>query len=100
MVDEDGKLIGVIGVKDMVAIERQEATEDFAKMAGTRAKDLREESAFKIVFFRMPWLVVTLFGGMLISFIIHHFEPVLVKFVALASFSPLIAGMGGNVGSQ
>jgi magnesium transporter len=79
---------------------RQEATEDIAKMAGTRAKDLREESAFKIVFFRMPWRVVTLFGGMLISVIIRHFEPVLAKAVALASFSPLIAGMGGNVGSQ
>ncbi|HTL69706.1 MAG TPA: magnesium transporter [Candidatus Eisenbacteria bacterium] len=100
VVDETDKLLGVIIVKDILSIIKQEATEDIAKMAGTRAKDLREVSAFKIVFFRMPWLVVTLFGGMLISLIIRHFEPVIAKAIALASFSPLIAGMGGNVGSQ
>ena len=100
IIDPVGKLLGVLTVKDIISIVRQEATEDIAKMAGTRAKDLREVSSFKIVFFRMPWLVVTLFGGMVVSLIIKHFEPVLAKAVALASFSPLIAGMGGNVGSQ
>ena len=100
VVDPTGKLLGVLTVRDIISIVRQEATEDIAKMAGTRAKDLREVSSFKIVFFRMPWLVVTLFGGMVVSLIIKHYEPVLAKAVALASFSPLIAGMGGNVGSQ
>ncbi len=100
VIDESGKMMGVLTTKDMISIVRQEATEDIAKMAGTRAKDLREESSFKIVFFRMPWLVVTLLGGMFISVIIRHFEPILAKAVALAAFSPLIAGMGGNVGSQ
>ncbi len=100
VVDEMGRLLGILTLKDVLSVMREEATEDIAKMAGTRAKDLREESAFKIVFFRMPWLLVTLCGGFLISLIIHHFEPVLAKVVALASFSPLIAGMGGNVGSQ
>ncbi len=100
VVDAQDRLMGILTVKDIVSVIRQEATEDIAKMVGTRAKDLREESAFKIVFFRMPWLIVTLCGGFLISLIIHHFEPVLAKAIALASFSPLIAGMGGNVGSQ
>lgn len=98
--DENGRLIGVLTASDIISVIRQEATEDITKMVGTRARDLREESAFKIVFFRMPWLVVTLCGGVFISLIIRHFEPVLAKAVALASFSPLIAGMGGNVGSQ
>ena len=100
VVDTNGHLAGVLTVGDIISVVRQEATEDITKMVGTRAKDLREESAFKIVFFRMPWLVVTLCGGFMISFIIRHFEPVLAKAVALAAFSPLIAGMGGNVGSQ
>ncbi len=100
VVDTESRLIGVLTVSDILSVIRQEATEDIAKMVGTRAKDLREESAFKIVFFRMPWLVVTLCGGFLISLIIQHFEPILAKALALASFSPLIAGMGGNVGSQ
>ena len=100
VVDKEKHLLGVLTVGDILSVVRQEATEDIAKMAGTRAKDLGEESVFKIVFFRMPWLIVTLGGGMLISLIIHHFQPVLAKVIALASFSPLIAGMGGNVGSQ
>ena len=100
VVDVAGRLLGILTVRDIISVVRQEATEDIAKMAGTRAKDLREVSAFKIVFFRMPWLIVTLCGGFLISLIIHHFEPVIAKAIALATFSPLIAGMGGNVGSQ
>ena len=100
VVDNKARLLGVLTLGDILSVVRQEATEDITKMVGTRAKDLREESAFKIVAFRMPWLIVTLCGGFLISLIIQHFEPVLAKAIALASFSPLIAGMGGNVGSQ
>jgi magnesium transporter len=100
VVDNEGRLIGILTVKDIISVVRQEATEDITKMVGTRAVDLREHSALKIVRFRMPWLVVTVFGGLLISLIIKFFEPTLAKVIALASFSPLIAGMGGNVGSQ
>lgn len=100
VVDDTGRLMGVLTVKDIISVVRQEATEDIAKMAGTKAGDVKEKSVFRIVQFRMPWLVVTLFGGFFISVIIKFFEPVLSQVIALASFSPLIAGMGGNVGSQ
>ncbi len=100
VVDDEGRLIGVLAVDDILSIVRQEATEDIAKMVGTQAFDVKERSVLKIVRFRMPWLVVTVFGGLLISLIIKFFEPTLAKVIALASFSPLIAGMGGNVGSQ
>ncbi len=94
------RLIGVLTLKDIISIERQEATEDITKMVGIQALDLRESSVIKTVMYRMPWLVVTLFGGLVVSVIIKSFEPVLAKVIALASFSPLISGMGGNVGSQ
>lgn len=100
VVDVSGKLLGVIEVGDIISIVRQEATEDIAKMAGTKAVDVRETSIFKTVWYRLPWLVVTLFGGLAISVVIRAFEPTLARIIALASFSPLIAGMGGNVGSQ
>lgn len=100
VVDETGKLIGILMVKDILSVIRQEATEDIAKMVGTKATDLLERSVFRIVQFRMPWLVVTLCAGVFISIIIRHFEPILTRIIALASFSPIIAGMGGNVGSQ
>jgi magnesium transporter len=100
VVDNVGKLMGILTVDDIISVVRQEATEDIAKMAGTKASDLMEKSIFKIVGNRMPWLVVTVLGGLFISVIIKFFEPTLSKVIALASFSPLIAGMGGNVGSQ
>lgn len=100
VVDDDSRLIGIIPAKDMVSVVQQESTEDIAKMAGTHAMDLKESSVFKTVGYRTPWLVVTLFGGLLVSFIIKNFEPVLAKVIALASFSPLISAMGGNIGSQ
>ncbi len=100
VVDETNRLIGVLTVGDIIRVVRQEASEDIAKMAGTRASDFDEHSVLRIVQFRMPWLLVTLCGGVFISLIIKSFEPIIAKAVALASFSPLIAGMGGNVGSQ
>lgn len=100
VVNGDGKLIGILTLKDIISIERQEATEDITKMVGTRALDLRESSVVKTVKYRMPWLVVTLLGELVVSVIIKSFEPVLAKVIALASFSPLISAMGGNVGSQ
>ncbi len=100
VVDETGKLLGVLMIKDILSVVRQEATEDIAKMVGTKATDIIERSILRIVQFRMPWLIVTLIAGVFISVIIRHFEPILSRVIALASFSPIIAGMGGNVGSQ
>jgi len=100
IVDAQDRLMGVLTVKDIVSVIRQEAAEDIAKMVGTKSQELNERSAFRIVRFRSPWLIVTLIGGTFISLIIKAFEPLLSEIIALASFSPLIAGMGGNVGSQ
>lgn len=103
VVDENNKLIGTLVVRDILAVQRSEATEDLAKMVGTQAvdfADVRENTVGKTVRYRMPWLLVTLFGELLVSFIIKSFEPVLSKVIALAAFSPLIAAMGGNVGAQ
>lgn len=100
VVDDSGHIIGVLNVKDAISVVREEATEDIAKMAGTQAADLMERSVLRVVRLRMPWLVVTLGGGMVVSLIIRSFEPILSEIIALASFSPLIAGLGGNVGSQ
>ncbi len=102
VVDENDKLIGVITARDILEVQRQEASEDITKMVGTSTKalDLHETSVFKTVWYRTPWLVVTLLGEMVVSIIIKHYEPVLAKVIALASFSPLISAMGGNVGAQ
>jgi magnesium transporter len=100
VVDEMNHLIGVITIDDVVDVIHQEATEDIVKMAGTSPKELTKLSAFGITKLRLPWLVTTWFGELMVSAVIKHYNPTLQKIIALASFSPLIAAMGNNVGTQ
>ena len=100
VVDEVDRLLGIITIDDIVDVIQQEATEDIAKMAGTKAEDIAARSTFRIVRLRLPWLITTLVGELVVSVIIKHYEYTLSKIVALASFLPLIAAMGGNVGAQ
>lgn len=100
VVDKDDHLVGILTVDDIIDVIRHEATEDIAKMAGTKAEVLGARSAFRIARLRLPWLITTLIGQLVVAFIIKHFEFTLNKVLALASFLPLIAAMGGNVGSQ
>jgi len=99
VVDGEGALLGVVVYRDIFAVAREETEEDFAKMAGfSRETGLR--SGFRGAMSRLPWLAITCLGGVCVSLIVTRFEATLSQIIALASFSPMIAGMGGNVGSQ
>ncbi len=98
VVDRNAVLLGVVVYRDIFAIAQEETEEDFAKMAGFARP--RTRSVLKSAGLRLPWLIITCLGGVLISHVIKNFEHTLAQILALASFSPLIAGMGGNVGSQ
>ena len=99
VVSPDLTLLGVVVYRDIFEIASEETEEDFAKMAGYgRAVGVR--TSLQGAMLRLPWLVITCLGGVGVSWVVTHFEPTLSKVIALAAFSPLIAGMGGNVGSQ
>jgi len=100
VVDERGQLIGVFNVDDVIDVIRQEATEDIAKMAGTKVEDIQTRSALRVARIRLPWLITTLIGELFVCIIIRHYEATLTQVIALAAFLPLIAAMGGNVGTQ
>lgn len=100
VVDAEDRLLGVLLVDDIIDIIRQEANEDIAKMVGTRPEEFVRKSVLQVAWLRLPWLLASILGGAMVSLVIHHFEVTLVKVVALASFMPLIAAMGGNVGAQ
>ncbi|MFA5779524.1 MAG: magnesium transporter [Elusimicrobiota bacterium] len=100
VVDDENHLIGVITIDDVVDVINQEATEDMTKMAGTSPKELTKLSAFGVTKLRFPWLIATCFGEILVSHVIKYYNPTLQSIIALASFSPLIAAMGNNVGTQ
>lgn len=100
VIDRDRKVLGVVLDSDMDEVTAEETEEDIAKMAGTTAEDLDVTSAVQSVRNRLPWLAITCIGQLLVSTVIHSFEVTLSRLVALATFMPLIAAMGGNVGSQ
>ena len=96
---KDGGLMGIVVYRDIFDVASEEVEEDFAKMVGSQA-GLLSHTALDIAKIRLPWLIATCFGELLVSYIIKHYEFTLSRIVALATFIPLIAAMGGNVGAQ
>ncbi|MGI6630262.1 MAG: magnesium transporter [Bacillota bacterium] len=103
VVDDDNCLLGIVTVDDVIDVIHEEATEDIFRLAGTAEIDLEDNSANRIINSlrsRLPWLLITLVGGLLAGRIIRGLEAELQAVVALAYFIPLLTGMGGNVGTQ
>ena len=105
VVDDYDIIKGIITVDDIIDVIESEATEDIYKFAGTNEGEYKMEDSFPkriwaSVSSRLPWLVVTVFGGILSAKIIGGFESTLNSNTAIAYFIPLLAGMGGNVGTQ
>lgn len=100
VVDEQRRLVGVVTIDDIVDVIREEATEDILKMAGA-GEELFETRSFWTSFrVRMPWLAAAALGGVLVAAALSGFEGALSSVPVLALFMPVIAGMGGNVGTQ
>ncbi|MCK4278670.1 MAG: magnesium transporter [Desulfurellaceae bacterium] len=98
--DNLNKLVGVISVDDIIDVIREETTEDMYKLAGTSGAEVSERSIWKIVKYRMPWLLVSLFGESVSGAVLHSFDNTLQQFISIAFFIPLIMALGGNTGIQ
>ncbi len=100
VVDEYGKLVGIVTVDDIIDIIREEATEDILKMAGAGEEFVETQSVIRSTRIRLPWLFASCVGGIIAFIIIGRFEESLSKFIYLAAFIPVVMGMGGNIGTQ
>ncbi|NOQ42549.1 MAG: magnesium transporter [Desulfuromusa sp.] len=101
VVDDQGKLLGLITVDDVIDVMRDEATEDILRMAGTSEEELLlGYKSFQIARLRLPWLLTTLVGGVVTGSLMWYFKATLEQVIMLITFIPVITGMGGNVGSQ
>ena len=99
VVDDAGRLVGVVTVDDVVHVIQEEAEEDIMKLAGVQEPDLY--SAFlDTARARFPWLVVNLMTAIVASIVIGLFEATIEQIVALAVLMPIVASMGGNAGTQ
>ncbi len=100
VVDGDGRLLGTLKLKDLLATFREEATEDIQKMFGAGAEEKVTSPIAMMIRNRLPWLFVNLVTAFLASGVISLFEGVIAKFTALAIFLPIVASQGGNSGAQ
>jgi magnesium transporter len=101
VVDATFKLVGIITVDDVIDVIREEATEDFLQMAGAgKDNEILLKPLYQKILLRAPWLFASWIGGVAAMFIINGFQYELQKVLALASFIPIIAGMGGNIATQ
>ena len=99
VVDDVGRLVGVITVDDVVHVIDEEAEEDIMKLGGVGETDLYS-AAIDTTKSRFPWLVVNLGTAILASLVIGIFEGTIEQLVALAVLMPIVASMGGNAGTQ
>lgn len=99
VVDESGRLVGQLTVDDIVHIIQEEAGEDVLLLSGAGEGDINEpiREAYGA---RVRWLIANLLTATLASTIIATFEGTIEKMVALATLMPIVAGIGGNAGTQ
>lgn len=99
VVDGSGRLVGMITVDDIVHIISQEAGEDILRLSGAGDGDINEPvlDSYRA---RVRWLLSNLLTALVASSIIALFEGTIARFVALATLMPIVAGVGGNAGTQ
>ncbi len=100
VVDHENKLVGTITVDDIIDVIEEEATEDIFHLAGIEASDHIHTPPLTSVRKRLPWLVVNLGAALLAATVVAFYEPTIARFSFLAVFLPVVAGMGGNSGTQ
>jgi magnesium transporter len=101
VVDTDGRLVGVINYDDIVDVMEEEATEDIYRLANVGDGDLAVWSPVRqSIGRRLPWLLINLATAFLAASVISLFEATIAKLAVLAVMQSIIAGMGGNAGTQ
>lgn len=101
VVDTTNKLVGIITVDDIIDVIRKETTEDFLQMVGAgRDDEIMLKPTVPYAVSRAPWIFASCVGGTLSMYVINHFQGELQKVLALASFIPIVMGMGGNIANQ
>lgn len=100
VVDDDGRLVGVITIDDAMSVLDEVNEEDLRRLAGLGVDESLSDTTFETVRQRFPWLFVNLGTAILASVVIAQFEAVIAQLVALAVLMPIVASMGGNAGTQ
>lgn len=99
VVDQEGKLLGMITVDDVMEVAREEFEEDILLLGGV-GEETVDDSVWESSTKRFTWLLINLGTAILASFVISLFDATIEQMVALAVLMPIVASMGGNAGTQ
>jgi len=100
VVDLQNRLVGVVTVDDVLDVIQEQAEEDLLHLAGVDISERVTTPARESWRTRFPWLAVNLVTAFLAASVVRAFEGTIEKWTALAVFMPIVAGMGGNAGTQ
>lgn len=102
VVDNEGRLVGIITIDDIIDIIDEEATEDFEKMANLTPSDdeYLKTKIWSLAKNRIPWLIILLISSTFTGQIIEGFENKLAAIAGMTACIPMLMGTGGNSGSQ
>jgi magnesium transporter len=100
VIDEDGRMLGVITHDDVVDVIEEEASEDMLYMGGVLEEERVTGPVRVSVQQRLPWLSVNLITAFLAAGVISLLEGTIQRLAVLAAFQSIVAGQGGNAGTQ
>lgn len=100
VVDEENRLLGVVKHDQVLSAVQEEAFEDLQKLVGAGGDERALAPVGLAVRKRLPWLMVNLATAFLAAGVVGLFEHAIAKVTALAVLLPIVAGQGGNTGSQ
>ncbi len=98
--DQDGGVIGIIHLRDLMKVAQAEATEDIYRFAGVNVEEHALDQVFSKVKRRYNWLLINLLTAFLAAFVVSLFQDTIAKFAILAVYMPIVAGQGGNAATQ
>lgn len=100
VLSEDKKIVGIITSQDIVEVVDDELGDDYAKLAGLTAEEDLNEKTNESMKKRLPWLIILLMLGIVVSTVVGVFEKVVAAIPIVICFQSLILDMAGNAGTQ
>jgi len=100
VVDGEGRLVGMITVDDIVHIIQEEASEDVLLLSGAGEEGDINEPVVESYRSRVRWLIANLMTALVAASVIRMFEDSIERLAILAVLMPIVAGVGGNAGTQ
>lgn len=103
VVDAVGRLLGRVTFDDVIDVVEAERTEDLLMFGGLGGGEAESELGapwYRSVRRRLPWLYLNLITAVLAGAVVYVFQATIAQFVALAALMPIVAGLGGNAGTQ